>query len=118
MSTTLYDAAIVLRTLLQGVAEVEDRIYPIVATEGTGYPYIVYQRTGVDMMQSKDGMEVESATYDVSIVTGEYSEGLALVDRVIDLLNGNMAFAPGNVSESYVDDSYIQSINCTYFVES
>ena len=117
MNTKLYDAAVAMRTLLEGVTEVGGRVYPIVATEGTSYPYIVYHRTDVDVMQTKDGMGIESATFQVDVVTADYTSGLQLADKVLDLMNGDMDFVPGGVTEGYIDDSYIQTITCNLTIE-
>ena len=58
-------------------------IYPIVAENGTTYPYIVYKRTDLSNTTfSKDGICEDSCGYSITIISDKYAEGVELANEV------------------------------------
>lgn len=58
------------------------KTYPIVAEDGTKYPFIVYQRVGLYSNDCKDGIYEDTATYQVVVVSDNYSKSIELAQQV------------------------------------
>ena len=54
---------------------VSNRCYPLIAENGTTYPFIVYQRDSLDSMFCKDGVYEDEVNVSVKVVTDTYNEG-------------------------------------------
>lgn len=105
---------------LKQIEAVGDRVFPIVANEGTKYPFIVFERSGIDDTSTKDGIADLQITYSVRIVSSTYYEGLRILDTAIEKLN-RMQSAHGftyhfqlqGASEESTDDGFIQTLTFT-----
>lgn len=63
--------------------KVGDRIYPIIANEGSQYPFIVYERTSTEAEVSKDGVSSRNKiSYTIRCVGMEYGQVVELCGRV------------------------------------
>lgn len=63
-------------------ALVGSRIYPIAAPEGTSNPFIVYSHPNVVGNSTKDGRSYDASSIDVSIVSKDYDEAVAIAEKV------------------------------------
>ena len=105
-----------ITTTLKTITEVGGRVFPIVATEGTAYPFMVYERTATTVQETKDGFVDLAATFNVRIVTATYFEGLTILDKVLAKLEHpesrhgiSFNVKLQGASESY-DDCFVQTV--------
>lgn len=103
-------------------AKCEDRIYPVIAEQGTRTPYVVYSRSISNDIDSKDVGYQDSATVDITCVAETYDDSLVLAEAVLtamqqrriesDAVEGIVATAVTlqDLSEDYVDDCYVQNL--------
>lgn len=101
-----------------------DKIFPIVAENGTTYPYIVYKRTGLNTNTfSKDGICDDSCSYSITVVSDKYDECVELANEVrrimekprmvtADLVINNNRLISAN--EEWASNAYLQELtfNC------
>jgi hypothetical protein len=110
----------VLRGALRRIDGINDRVFPLVASQGTTYPYIVYRRQSMTVETTKDGPTRMMPTFEVQIVTANHAEGLTLVDQAIHYLTrigvvGGVTYTPvfESFSEEWIDETFIQTIVVT-----
>lgn len=99
---------------------VENKIYPLIANQGTTYPFIVYKRTGIEPLTSKDKFICNEITsVDVIIASDRYDESIELAELVQDALNGKRGTYSGiniidinliSADEDYIEDTFIQNL--------
>lgn len=99
-------------------------IYPIVAENGTTYPYIVYKRTDLSNTTfSKDGICEDSCGYSITIISDKYDEGVELaneVRRIMEkpkLVSQDLVVTDNRLmsaNEEWAKDAYLQELifNC------
>lgn len=110
----------VLRGALRHIDGINDRVFPLVATQGTEYPYIVYRRQSMTVEATKDGPTRMMPTFEVQIVTATHAAGLSLVDQAIHYLTrigvvGGVTYTPvfEGFSEEWTEEAFIQTIVVT-----
>ena len=63
------------------------KVYPLVADEGTTFPFIVYRRTGLKPASTKDRYNYkEMASMEIIVASDNYSESIQLAEQVKDIL--------------------------------
>lgn len=101
-----------------------EKIFPIVAENGTTFPYLVYKRTGLDNKTfTKDGGCEDSCSYSITIVSDKYDESVELANEVrrtlekpkivtADLVINNNRLISAN--EEWANNAYLQELtfNC------
>lgn len=109
VSTELY-------TLLTSVTT---KVYPLVAPQGTQYPYVLYGMVSSDPSDTKDGDKLDTYMYQVTAIAEKYSEAEALaasiisvVDRHADVTNKIDKFIFAGQDESFDEEEqvYIRSV--------
>lgn len=92
--------------------EVTKNVFPLVATEGTSLPFIVFERSNMSETGTKDGASELDVSFTVKIVSATYFEGVKLVDDVRYYLHKmeNHPYLTG-ASEEYTTDGYVQTLN-------
>lgn len=100
-----------LNVLFKGM---EINIYPVIAENGTRFPYAVYWREST-VHEHKD-RSISAATYEIDIVSEQYNESIMLLQKFLDECRQLQTFENNTVrinvvssSESY-NDAYIQSV--------
>ena len=103
-------------------------IYPIVAENGTEYPFIVYTKTGITPKDAtKDGRYEDTVNFQVTVVSDSYNESVDVADMVRNLLEmkyiGNDEIAAteiymSGVTERYEGEAYIQQMQFTCSVHN
>ena len=98
-----------------------DKIFPIVAENGTTYPYIVYKRTNLNSsVFSKDGLCEDTCDYSITIVSDKYDEGVELANEVRktmekpNLVSNDLAINNNRLisaNEVWANDAYLQELN-------
>jgi len=109
-----------ITSALKEIDDLGKRVFPIVATEGTAYPYCVYERSSVTFNDTKDG-DIMGVSYTIRIVSANYTSGLKIADDAIKTLkrmvssNANTRYdiQLQNVTEEYTEDGFIQTIYIT-----
>lgn len=105
--------------LVTALKTVMPNVFPMLAPQGTSLPFITYQHTGFAPEGSKDGEYSASTTYNITIVTGDYSSGLQYVDACRRAINGitsdNYKYEHTVVgaNEQAYDDGYSQVLTIT-----
>lgn len=92
-------------------------VYPIVATEGTRYPYCVFERNSVLPHSTKDGIRSFDVTFNITVVSSTYFEGLKLADEVIETLfkiGGNYTPQLQGCTEEYINEGYLQTLTFSF----
>lgn len=103
-------------------AKVGNKIYPLIVTNETEYPFIVYKRYSIEPAYTRDGISSEKIGMTILVCSDVYSETTEIADLVVASLNGKSGKYLGmqindirlvSGDEEYQDDIYIQSINIT-----
>ena len=100
---------------------VGDRLFPLIAANGTNFPFCIYQREGVQSTLCKDGLYQDEVTVSIKVVSSTYFEGAHIaqaVRRVLQKPELNYFDAGTNIKathiqlisadEAYENDSYVQ----------
>ena len=88
--------------------------YPLVAENTTKFPFIIYKTTATRPVTSKDGIYDWIYTVQVNVVSDKYDEASDLSIEVIDKLlelEDVIDLEVQDVSEDYLEDAYVRSIN-------
>lgn len=95
------------------------RVYPLVADEGTTFPFIVYKRSSGNSQSDKDGLYSAIAVIDIMVAASEYEDGVELADKVIKKMeNTNDTIAGFDIleirmidsNENFVENTFIQEM--------
>lgn len=99
---------------------VGNNIYPLIANQGTTYPFIIYRRTGIEPVASKDRFICSEVTsVDVIIASDRYDESIELAELVKDALSGKNGIYSDikvidinmiSADEDYIEDTFIQNL--------
>lgn len=94
--------------------------FPLVAEQGTPFPFCTYQRTEMNFVDVKRNVCIqETVTVDVNIVTDNYTQGIELAKKVKEELDQIGGTCRGveventemiNGFERYSDGAYIQTL--------
>ena len=103
-----------------------DRIYPLIAENGTNFPFIIYSRDNIIPKLSKDGCYEDEVSITVKVVSSTYYGGLDLAQQVrekltfYDLKSNNMIITSelDNATESYEENSYVQNLNFNLIINN
>lgn len=92
-----------------------DRVFPLIASETTQYPFAVYRRVSYTRAgDNKDGCG-EGVTLEIAIVDPNYSTCVKIADAVAECLAGATSqnidsIQLTNASEDFVDDANVQRL--------
>lgn len=92
---------------------VGDKIYPVVAPDGTNGDFIVYQRDGYKQEYSKMGVARQTTYVYISIVSDNYDRASDIASLIYSALEGSfknptMTIHLEDSTEDYVDNKYVQ----------
>lgn len=96
-------------------AKVKSAISPLIAKEGTKFPFIVYQKSGGWYDYNKDTVTGGTVTVDIIVFTDTYEEMVEVSDMVDDAMYNYFVNA-GSVpklmgcDENFQDDVYFQTM--------
>jgi len=85
--------------------------YPLVAPEGTKFPFAIYGRTSMTTNYTKFGMSSYSIGFDITICNDTYNKSYELINEIIDDLSKNDEIIIENASEMYSEGAYIQNLS-------
>lgn len=119
-------ADIILYHKLSGILQ---RVYPIVAENGTRYPFIIYTRDSVTPHAlTKDGYAEDEVAVTVKVVSDKYTDAVDYAQRVREALVYDWTTISYNQSEltsqctftgayeSWEDGAYVQTLTFTMLV--
>jgi hypothetical protein len=97
---------------------VNNRCYPLIAENGTSYPFIIYQRDSLDSMFCKDGVYEDEVNVSVKVVTDTYNAGIDLAQSVREAMTFNNYTSEGGTytslmvqaDEEFSNDAYVQTL--------
>lgn len=97
-------------------ARVRGAISPLIAKEGTKFPFIVYQKSGGWYDYTKDGVIGANVSVDIIVFSDKYEEMVEVSDMVDDAMYEHFTNAgtlPKLVGcdENFQDDVYFQTMS-------
>ena len=94
-------------------ALVGNRVFPIMAPEGTDGDFIVYQRDGLKQEYTQMGVPSQTAVIYVTAVSDSYVRNNSLASLIYDTLSGDykdpdMRIQLEDSTEDFIDKKFIQ----------
>lgn len=105
-------------TILQTSIDIDKKIYPLIADEGTTFPFIIYKRTGLTPESTKDNTN-ENVSLEINIASSNYSESIDLAIKVRKALEHKKGtysdiaiedIVIDDAAEDYIEDTFIQTL--------
>lgn len=100
-------------------------VYPLIADEDVSYPFVVYSKTNIVPSYIKDGVVQDTVNITIHCVSDNYVESLEIANiirKIFELRRYQdeqiyiSYIAISDISESFEEDAYIQTINITAYV--
>lgn len=100
---------------------VGNKVFPIVANEGTTFPFIVYRRTNYTPASNKDYTS-EIVGIEINILSQKYDEGVNIADVVATSLDRKETdfiedIKITNISEDYIEDTFVERIYLDIYIK-
>lgn len=102
---------------------VNNKVYPLIASLNTTFPYIVFQRTSTPY-NTKDNLYQDNVNIEIIAVSDNYDKSVALAELIRNELEGkrNITIEEFRISaiklidssESYSNDAYLQSLTFNF----
>lgn len=119
---------VLYKTLYQSLKdEVGKKIFPLVADNGTTFPFVTYRRLNLTPDNTKDVfITSHSAEMEVTIAADKYEQSVKIAEMAIDALSelkgeyGDVTIKRttiDNVSEDFNEDTYLQIITLNLKIE-
>lgn len=95
------------------------KVYPLIADEGTTFPFIVYKRSSGYSQSNKDGIYSAIANVDIMVAADTYEESVELADKVITELEKSRGMIAGfdiwqirmiDSNETYSENAFLQEM--------
>lgn len=96
------------------------KVYPLVADEGTTFPFVIYKRTALTPASSKDRYNYSyMITMEVTIAASTYIDSVDLAEQIYTLLEHTRGTYNSikineinliDASEEYLEDSFTQKL--------
>lgn len=105
-------------TILQTSIDIDKKIYPLIADEGTTFPFIIYKRTELTPESTKDNTN-ENVSVEINIASSNYSESIELAIKVRKALEHKKGtysdiaiedIVIDDATEDYIEDTFIQTL--------
>lgn len=105
-------------TILQTSIDIDKKIYPLIADEGTTFPFIIYKRTGLTPESTKDNTN-ENVSVEINIASSNYSESIDLAIKIRKALEHKKGtysdiaiedIVIDDATEDYIEDTFIQTL--------
>lgn len=102
---------------------VNNKVYPLIASLNTTFPYIVFQRTSTPYT-NKDNVYQDNVNIEIIAVSDNYDKSVELAELIRNELEGkrNITIEDFRItsiklvdtSESYSNDAYLQSLTFNF----
>lgn len=97
------------------------KVFPVIAEEGTNFPFIIYQRNNIFTSEfSKDGYSEDTVEFSIMVASTQYEESCDIANevrkvlekkyKVFDNMEINDCRMVG-ISEIYSENAYVQSLS-------
>ena len=86
-----------------------DRIFPLVAEEGTEYPYLIMKLESIQPAYSKDGRLYDNITLSTSVYAKDYKTVVNIQELIRNLLESN-SFKLDSFNEDFNSGAYKQTV--------
>lgn len=106
-----------IKSILSGI----EKVYPLVADEGTTFPFVVYKRSNLIPSSTKDRYNYkESATVEIIAASDSYPDSINLAEQIKDKMEHTRGIFNGiniggvtliSADEDYIEDTFIQKMN-------
>lgn len=98
---------------------INNKVFPIVANNGTDIPFVIYRRFNYEPQSNKD-YKGESAEFEVRVVANKYEDSVKIADAVGDALNDYKDNDVEQIrlitsNEDYIDEVFVQTLN--FYIE-
>ncbi len=98
---------------------INNKVFPIVANNGTDIPFVIYRRFNYEPQSNKD-YKGESAEFEVRVVANKYEDSVKIADAVGDALNDYKDNDVEQIrlitsNEDYLDEVFVQTLN--FYIE-
>lgn len=98
---------------------IKNKVFPIVANNGTDIPFVIYRRFNYEPQSNKD-YKGESAEFEVRVVANKYEDSVKIADAVGDALNDYKDNDVEQIrlitsNEDYLDEVFVQTLN--FYIE-
>lgn len=95
-------------------SKLNGKVFPIVANEGTQFPFVVYRRSAYRPQSNKDYSD-EVVSMELIILSTKYDESVDIANVVAEALDRKTTeiisdIQLTNISEDYIDDTYVQRL--------
>lgn len=106
------------KVVFERLKTLTNSVYPLIAENGTNYPFIIYQRDSITPSFCKDGQYEDDVMITVKVVASTYYGSLDLAQDVRTKLTFNdLAFDNMQITsklytatEGYEQDAYVQTL--------
>lgn len=107
---------------------VDNRVFPIVAEEGTLYPFLTYNRTSINSNGCKCGIYEDVVNFSVNILTTDYLSGLEIGNEVRVAIEKNLTCTIEGctyrdiqlvgATEQFTNEGFVQTLNFQVIVNN
>lgn len=108
--------------------KIANKVFPLVADNGTTFPFIVYKRLSVMPATSKDKyIYQEVAQFEVVVATDNYNDSIDIGELVCKTLQGKKGVFNGiniqnievdDSNEDFIEDTFIQNITIKIYINN
>lgn len=108
---------------LTDILGISTNVFPIVAEDGTDYPFVTYRRTGLVSNNCKDGYYEDIVRVEIKAICATYIQSVQVINRIRELFEyqhieyENMTIEDTsieNASENYEYNAFTQTINLVF----
>lgn len=108
---------------LTDILGISTNVFPIVAEDGTDYPFVTYRRTGLVSNSCKDGYYEDIVRVEIKAICATYIQSVQVINRIRELFEcqhieyENMTIEDTsieNASENYEYNAFTQTINLVF----
>lgn len=102
----------VIATYLTGNEElnaiINNKVFPIVADQGTTYPFVVYKRSSLQTASSKDRYNYSEVAYvEMVVASKSYRQSVEIATKIRDVLDKKRGVLDDiNINEIRLDNAY------------
>ena len=101
-----------LRAELVTITNLQNKVFPLNAPEGTSTPFLIYQKVNMAIIKTMDGTSyARNALYEIDLIAKSYSE---LQSLMVSVKNKLISFQGRTIG---TNGSYIQNVTIENIVE-
>ena len=98
--------------LINAVPDLQNQVFPTNAPEGATKPYLVYMRTGTDLLKTLQGYTGdEYLSFVFNVMAVKYSDMSRVRKEVTEMLMGFPTTVIGNTQKYFIEDININNID-------